>query len=380
VKKVPWYREAGDLQRSLLVQRRRLNLRLLFVLASVLPALKVRLAYLVIRVVTRTAASRINFFSAIMLQWQVMERREFVKQMGLGLAAGWAAGRLSWPFSAWAAGPELRLAFLADAHLKDGNDRRPEARSLARAVAEIRQLSPPPELVLFAGDLAHRGRPDALDLGQEILGDLPAPCWAVRGEGDHGPGGKSAWVRRWGEPRFSRAFRGFHLLGLDTWLNPRAGGPVFEIGADQRQWLAQELATLSPTTPLIILTHAPLRRIFHPWQQWTGDAGAIAPLLSPFRQVLCVHGHVHGAGTRGQGSGIRNDNNDNNFCSWSLTVNRKLETENHLSLPATAWPSPLAVQGTPRVMRPGAGPRGCGWALANLSDTGNQFLPQVWQA
>jgi hypothetical protein len=96
----------------------------------------------------------------------MMERREFVKQVGLGLAAGWAVGRLSWPFSAWAAGPELRLALLADAHLKDGNDRRPEAQYLARAVAEIRQLSPPPELVLLAGDLAHRGRPDALDLGQ----------------------------------------------------------------------------------------------------------------------------------------------------------------------------------------------------------------------
>ena len=145
-----------------------------------------------------------------------MNRREFVKQVGLGLAAGWAVGRLSWPLHAWAAGPELRLALLADAHLKDGNDRRPEALALARAVAEIRGLSPPPDLVLFAGDLAHRGRPDALDLGREILADLPAPFWAVRGEGDHGPGGKSAWVRRWGEPWFSRSFRGCQVIGLDT--------------------------------------------------------------------------------------------------------------------------------------------------------------------
>jgi predicted MPP superfamily phosphohydrolase len=141
-----------------------------------------------------------------------MDRREFVKQVGLGLAAGWAGGLLSWPFNAWAGGSEVRLALLADAHLKDGNDRRPEALTLARAVAEIRSLSPPPDLVLFAGDLAHRGRPDALDLGKEILAGLPAPCWAVRGEGDHGPGGQSAWVRRWGEPWFSRAFRGFQLL------------------------------------------------------------------------------------------------------------------------------------------------------------------------
>ena len=244
-----------------------------------------------------------------MLKWLVMNRREFVKQVGLGLAAGWAVGRLAWPFTARAADPEVRLALLADAHLKDGNDRRPEALALARAVAEIGKLSPPPELVLFAGDLAHRGRPDALDLGREILAGLPAPVWAVCGEGDHGPRGNSAWVRRWGSPWFSRPWRGFHLLGLDTSLSPAAGGAVFEIGPVQRRWLARELSTLSPDTPLVILSHAPLARLFHPWQQWTGDAPEVARLLGQFSQVLYLHGHVHGvgignAGARGQGSGV----------------------------------------------------------------------------
>jgi hypothetical protein len=312
-----------------------------------------------------------------------MNRREFVKQVGLGLAAGWAVGRLSWPLPAWAAGPELRLALLADAHLKDGNDRRPEALALARAVAEIRGLSPPPDLVLFAGDLAHRGRPDALDLGRGILADLPALFWAVRGEGDHGPGGKSAWVRRFGEPWFSRSYRGCQVIGLDTVWRRTPRGPVFEIGAPQRQWLARELTLLSPSTPLVILSHAPLARLFHPWQQWTGDAPEVARLLARFPQVLCVHGHVHGFKTevRGQGPGARNDDNDgNNFCSCSLTENRKPKTENHLSLPATAWPRPLAVQGTPATPRPGLGPRGCGWALATLGPTSRHFQSYLWQA
>jgi len=315
-----------------------------------------------------------------------MNRREFVKQVGLGLAAGWAAGRLAWPFEARAADPEVRLALLADAHLKDGNDRRPEALALARAVAEIGKLSPPPELVLFAGDLAHRGRPEALDLGREILADLPAPVWAVCGEGDHGPRGNSAWIRRWGAPWFSRALPGFHLLGLDTSLSPAVGGPVFEVGAVQRRWLARELARLAPATPLVILSHAPLARIFRPWQQWTGDAPEVAQLLAQFSRVLCLHGHVHGvgvgnAGARGQGPGARNNADiGNNFCSWSLTGNRKPETGNHLSLLATAWPRPLAVQGTPATPRPGLGPGGCGWALAILSPTSRRFFPYLWQA
>jgi 3',5'-cyclic-AMP phosphodiesterase len=320
-----------------------------------------------------------------MLQLRLMNRREFVKQVGLGLAAGWAVGRLAWPFEARAADPGVRLALLADAHLKDGNDRRPEAVALARAVAEIGKLSPPPELVLFAGDLAHRGRPDALDLGREILADLSAPVWAVCGEEDHGRRGNSAWVRRWGAPWFSRAWRGFHLLGLDTSLAPAVGRPVFEIGAVQRRWLARELARLSPTTPLVILSHAPLARLFHPWQQWTGDAPEVARLLGQFSQVLCLHGHVHGVGISRQWSGAGYfETNSTDWCRTgnlsSLTQNPEPRTQNHLSLPATAWPRPLAVQGTPATPRPGRGPGGCGWALATLGPTSRQFRPYLWQA
>jgi 3',5'-cyclic-AMP phosphodiesterase len=351
-----------------------------------------------------------------------MDRREFVKHVGLGLAAGWIGGRLSWPWPAWAAGPDLRLALLADAHLKDGNDRRPEALALARAVAEIRELSPRPDLVLFAGDLAHRGRPDALDLGREILADLPGPCWPVRGEGDRGPGGNAAWVRRWGEPWFSRSFRGVQLIGLDTALTPGPIGQVFEIGAAQRQWLTRELARLSPWTPLIVLSHAPLARLFHPWQQWTGDAPEVVRQLGQFSQVLCLHGHVHGAGVSEPGRGIDGkippippfkkggrvagllgeaegkaaspplgkgdlggfSGEWMGFPNFSpcadISANHRLEAGNSVSLPATAWPRPLAVQGTPGTQRPGRGPRGCGWALITLSAATGHFHPCLWQA
>ena len=52
----------------------------------------------------------------------------------------------------------------------------------------------------------------------------------------------------------------------------------------------------------------------------------------------------------------------------------------HVGLPATAWPRPLAVQGTPGTQRPGRGPRGCGWALVTLSATTRHFQPYLWQA
>ena len=122
-----------------------------------------------------------------------MNRRDFVRFLGLGLVG--ACAQVYWPRGA-AAAPGLRLACLADAHLTDGDERRPEAQALARAVAELRGLNPAPQLVLFAGDLAHRGNPAALALGREILADLPASCLMLMGEGDGRPDHAAPWLRR----------------------------------------------------------------------------------------------------------------------------------------------------------------------------------------
>jgi hypothetical protein len=363
-----------------------------------------------------------------------MDRRDFIRQMGLGLVAGWTFGRLSWPWQAKACAPQLRLALLADAHLKSGADHCPEAQALARAVAEINALAPRPDLVLFAGDLAHRGRPDALDLGREIFTDLASPLWAVQGEGDLGRGGAAPWVRRFGPPRFSRTHLGVHFLGLDTAWRNTPHGQAFEMGSVQRQWLATELAALDSATPLVIVSHAPLAQLYLPWQHWTKDAPEITPLLARFRQVLYLHGHTHAAefghagvapaGGRSQGSGLRGKLpsipamakgaitlgqlaaqgeysespplkkedlgglagtliKHNKFQSFEWGAeNRQQKTGNplHISLPATAWPLPQAIQGTPAIVRPGLSPHGCGWTLVTLSHLNARFQPHLWQA
>jgi hypothetical protein len=157
-----------------------------------------------------------------------MNRRDFLKDLGLALAAGWAGWsitRLPWPRLAWAGAPNLRLALLADAHLKNGDPARPEAQALARAVAEIRANKPAPNLVLFAGDLAHAGDARALALGQEILSDLPAPLLMVRGEGDGPAQDRDAWTRLFGEPRFAHTLQGAHILGLNTAWRPPSSSP-----------------------------------------------------------------------------------------------------------------------------------------------------------
>jgi hypothetical protein len=321
-----------------------------------------------------------------------MKRRDFLRRLGLGLAGAWTLGRVSWPGGAQAAAPPApvtRLAFLADAHLLDGNERRPEAQALARAVAELRLLKPAPQLVLFAGDLAHNGDPRALALGQEILSDLTAPRLMVMGEGDGLPDGDAAWRRLGGEPWFSRLWQKTEngqlrtvgqILGLHTAWCPGPGGPAFRVGAAGRRWLARELARLDPEAPLIILSHAPLDPVYRPWHQWTVDGPEVIPLLARFRQVLCLHGHTHSSIASSQ---LPVASNSNDFGEIFLTEGSKQETKNRLlsiSLPATAWPGPRAVMGTPAQLGRGLGPAGCGWLLLSADAATLRFQPQIWQA
>ncbi|MBM4273707.1 MAG: hypothetical protein FJ134_04475 [Deltaproteobacteria bacterium] len=307
-----------------------------------------------------------------------MERREFLRRLGVALAAGWAWGRAAWPVSALAEAPEIRLAFLADSHLKNGDARQPEARALARAVGEIRNLQPRPDLVLFAGDLAHNGNPPALALGREIISDLPAPVLMVRGEGDGSPE-SSHWPRLFGNSWFLRTHKGVNFLGLYTHPCRSPHGPAFALGENQIAWLGRELARLDPAAPLIVVSHAPLTPIFHPWGQWTRDGERLAPLLVRFRHAVYLHGHIHQTGVRFQVSGFRFRGEGIGSLNL-LTENRKQKTENSISLPATAWPLPSPLQGTPKALSPGLGPQGCGWAMISLHSQSWQFQPQVWTA
>ena len=321
-----------------------------------------------------------------------MKRREFLGQVGFGLAAGWLWSPWPFPLKVQASNnPISNLAFLADAHLRDGDDRRAEAKALARAVEEIAAMRPRPELAFFAGDLAHDGHPKALALGKEILSDLPCPVWMVMGEGDGLGEGSAQWRRLFGEPRFCRSQGGINLVGLHSFQVGAPHGAGFEIGEPQRRRLAQDLARLDPDAPLVALSHAPLTHIFRPWHQWTTDAALVMPLFNRFRRALLVHGHVHGAGVGGLVSSEQlavssqkpwRENHFNEIAPpcLDITENRKQRTENTFSIPATAWPLPSALQGTPAALRPGLGPVGCGWGVVAWVDGNLQFQPHIWQS
>ncbi len=294
----------------------------------------------------------------------MVTRRRFMKQLSMGLAAG----VLGWPRPADSflgsprerCGEDIRVALLADAHVPDDNPESRAARNLRAAVTEINALSPPVDLVLLAGDLTDRGDLGALLLGKEILSALPAPCWLVPGEKDCPAAPGSPWKTIFNHGTFSFRLKNVHFIGLDTSaIHSVSGHSFFQVTAEQCRWLARELTHSLPESPLLILSHAPLYRLFQPWQWWTEQAEILHDLLGSQDKVYLLHGHVHQNITLRQGN---------------LTFQ---------GLRSTAWPLPdvriglTTSQNAPAEI--GTSP-GCGWMLLTISSNHAVILhDRVWE-
>jgi hypothetical protein len=92
------------------------------------------------------------------------------------------------------------------------------------------------------------------------------------------------WIKRWPSPE--------ERMGQMARLDNPQGSP-FMVGLEQINWLKKDLSKVNHNTPLIVLSHSPLYKIFKPWNFWTDDAEVVQAILRPFKQVNVFHGHVH---------------------------------------------------------------------------------------
>jgi hypothetical protein len=92
------------------------------------------------------------------------------------------------------------------------------------------------------------------------------------------------WVNKWPTPQE----RMLTMAGLD---NPN--GSPFMVGDKQREWLRKDLEKVDKKTPIVVLSHSPLQKIFRGWNFWTEDAEQVQELLQPFASVVVLYGHVH---------------------------------------------------------------------------------------
>ncbi|MFH1843928.1 MAG: metallophosphoesterase [bacterium] len=246
-----------------------------------------------------------------------INRRTFLKTAGAIVAAG------SLPVSmvklAFADDrQDFTFAYISDAHIQHiSGDKfvRNWDRGLIRAVAETNLLNPEPDFVLFGGDLAQLGSKPELDHGAEIMSKLNYRTRYVMGEHDYYLDLGEYWSELFGPQYYSFDHKGVHfivlnsILTFDEWTHERwstpeqrmlemAGldnpnGSPFLVGLEQRDWLRKDLEKVSRDTPIVVVSHSPIQKIYKGWNFWTDDAEDVQALLRPFDKATVLYGHVH---------------------------------------------------------------------------------------
>ena len=248
---------------------------------------------------------------------QTFERRDFLKSA----AALAAVSTLPVSLIEMAFADPLQnftFAYISDSHIqhiKGNKFVHNWDRGLIRAVAETNLLTPKPDFVIYGGDLAQLGNKPELDHGAEILSALKHKMYYVMGEHDYYLDLGEYWSKLFGPQYYSFDHKGVHfvvlnsILTTDEWTFNRwpsaeqrmlemAGldnpnGSPFMVGDKQREWLKKDLDKVDKATPLVVLSHSPLQKIYKGWNFWTDDAEQVQALLQPFNKVTVLYGHVH---------------------------------------------------------------------------------------
>jgi hypothetical protein len=188
---------------------------------------------------------------------------------------------------------------ISDTHIGFSKPANPDTTATLReTIAKIRALPQRPDLVIHTGDVTHLATVEQFDLAQQLLSELGVPLHVVPGEHDLVDGNDPRpFLQRFGKGGaaggwFSFDAGGVHFVGLVNVVQLGDKG-MGTLGADQLAWLEKDLAGLSASTPIVVLSHFPLWALYPDWGWGTQDAAPAMALLRRFGSVTALNGHIH---------------------------------------------------------------------------------------
>jgi hypothetical protein len=168
--------------------------------------------------------------------------------------------------------------------------------TLKLALDKINRLPAIPDLLLHTGDISHSSKPAEFDTAQQLIKEVKAgETFYVPGEHDIATDDGAAYRERFGKGTlgtgwYSFNHKGVHFVALNNCQQVDAMGLL---GADQLRWLKADLASLSPSTPIVIFAHIPLWMVYPEWGWGTPDAAEALTYLKRFGSVTVLNGHIH---------------------------------------------------------------------------------------
>jgi predicted MPP superfamily phosphohydrolase len=287
-------------------------------------------------------------------------RRIFIHRALLGgtaaaaATAGWLP-RINTMDMAFAqeAGPPstFRFAWISDTHLypKEVNTRFVE--KAVRAVNDVKAMNPPPDFLIFGGDLAQLGDPVELQLGAEIINELDVRKVFIPGEHDWYLDMGKTWNELFGTSPWTFDHKGVRFIGLDTvsramdfWtarnmtpkermaamatLDGALGGAWAGLGREQLDFLDKTLSDWGTDRPVVIFSHNPLYEYYPPWNFWVRDWREVHEIVKPYTKITNIHGHTH------------------------QVLYNEIGAMRSIGMLATSWPWPYAPEGVPKLTKP----------------------------
>src|SRR6201993_4376549 len=188
---------------------------------------------------------------------------------------------------------------MSDSHIGFDKAANPDALgTLREAVAIVKAMPIKPSFIIHTGDITHLSKPAEFDNADKVFGETGIKIHYVPGEHDliDEERGK-AYLERYGKGSkgagwYSFDDHGIHFVGLVNVVDLKAGG-LGNLGAEQLQWLENDLKGRSASTPIVVFAPIPLWIVYPQWGWGTEDGGRALEFLKRFGSVTVLNGHIH---------------------------------------------------------------------------------------
>lgn len=204
--------------------------------------------------------------------------------------------------------PDHFLLHLSDTHLlADGKSLYGSvdaASHLRQLLAELEASEGRPEAIIFTGDLADRGEPDAYDRLRRMVEPVAARLgaqviWVMGNHDDRGAFREQLFGEQPSTRPIDRVYdiNGLRVITLDSSV---PGHHYGEVTDDQLDWLAEELSTPAAHGTILAMHHPPLPSVLDlavavELREQPGLAEVL--LGSDVRSIIAGHLHYSSAGT-----------------------------------------------------------------------------------
>ncbi|HEY2757994.1 MAG TPA: metallophosphoesterase [Pseudolabrys sp.] len=188
---------------------------------------------------------------------------------------------------------------ISDSHMGFDKPANPNAKgTLEAAIGHVKALPARPAFMIHTGDISHLSKPSEFDDADNIISQARLDVHYVPGEHDilddeqgklyrdrYGRGTK-------GPGYYSFDADGVHFIGLVNVVDLKAGG-LGNLGAEQLEWLEDDVKDRSASQPIVVFAHIPLWTVYPDWGWGTQDSAQALGYLKRFGSVTVLNGHIH---------------------------------------------------------------------------------------